>query len=410
MKILTQVALVFLSTIMLFSQQETHDVSVINIEIPVRVFQGDIFVDDLSLKDFEVYEDGKKQKIEAVYLVKKTNIAREEGNRQFAPEVARNFILFFEITDFLPRIVKALDYFFENVIQPGDELTIITPIKTYHLKSRALEVKSKEEILDQLRTIIRRDTMIGSAEYRSAITELEKVARILSQSISEGQEQSTSTNVEEFSTNTEEEQPLDMQITRYRNLLSKMENIRTINQKKMMDFAEYLKEKTGQKYVYVFYEREYIPKIENRILNQYLYMHQGRPDVIHSIMDLFDFYKRSIPFNLDTVKRVYADSAISIHFLFITPPPPHISGITFAEQSEDIYSAFREMADSTGGLSDTSSNAEASLKRAIQASENYYLIYYTPSNYKRDGKFRKIEVKVKNRNLRVSFRAGYIAH
>lgn len=409
MKLLPRLGLFFLLSMIIFAQQETHDVSVINIEIPVRAFQGNNFIDNLTLKDFEVYEDGKRQKIDAVYLIKKTSITREEGNRQFTPEVSRNFILFFEITNFLPRIVRALDFFFENVMLPGDELTIITPIKTYHLKSRALEVKTKEEILEQLKTILRRDTTIGSAEYRSAIDDLERIARSLSQTLSEGQDPSLSTSIEEFSTNPEEEAPLDQQVMRYRDLLDKMENIRSINQKKLQDFAEYLKQKPGQKYVYIFYEREYIPKIESRILNQYLYMHQSRPDIIHSIMELFEFYKRSISFNLTEVKRAYADSAISIHFLYITPPPPNIAGITFTEQSEDIYGAFREMAHSTGGLTDTSANAEASLKRAIQASENYYLIYYSPENYKRDGKFRKIEVKVKNQNLRLSYRSGYFA-
>ena len=42
---------------------------VINVEVPVRVFDGGRFVRDLTIKDFEVYEDGEEQKIEAVYLI-----------------------------------------------------------------------------------------------------------------------------------------------------------------------------------------------------------------------------------------------------------------------------------------------------------------------------------------------------
>jgi len=45
----------------------------------------------------------------------------------------------------------------------------------------------------------------------------------------------------------------------------------------------------------------------------------------------------------------------------------------------------------------------------MEASENYYLIYYKPKDYKSDGKFKKIKVKIKGKNYRVLHRAGYIA-
>lgn len=56
----------------IFAQELQHQVSVVNIEIPVRVFKGDTFIDSLTINDFEVFEDGKLQQIEAVYLIKKT--------------------------------------------------------------------------------------------------------------------------------------------------------------------------------------------------------------------------------------------------------------------------------------------------------------------------------------------------
>ncbi|GAH52592.1 unnamed protein product [marine sediment metagenome] len=62
----------------LFSQEVYEQVFVINIEVPIRVFKSGAFVDNLTLDDFEVYEDGKLQKIEAVYLVKKRTIERRE--------------------------------------------------------------------------------------------------------------------------------------------------------------------------------------------------------------------------------------------------------------------------------------------------------------------------------------------
>jgi len=80
------------------------------------------------------------------------------------------------------------------------------------------------------------------------------------------------------------------------------------------------------------------------------------------------------------------------------------------EQSEDIFSAFSEMAQATGGLINSSANAVYAFEQAVDASENYYLIYYSPRNYKTDGEFNSIKVVVKNSNYRISHRAGYIAN
>ena len=60
--------------ISLFPHQEQHSVTVRNIEVPVRVFVDQQFVDNLTIDDFEIYENGILQKIEALYLANKNSI------------------------------------------------------------------------------------------------------------------------------------------------------------------------------------------------------------------------------------------------------------------------------------------------------------------------------------------------
>ncbi|MBL7084319.1 MAG: hypothetical protein ISS41_11920 [Candidatus Aminicenantes bacterium] len=69
-----------------------------------------------------------------------------------------------------------------------------------------------------------------------------------------------------------------------------------------------------------------------------------------------------------------------------------------------------ELAKATGGITESSFNALSAFKKAADASENYYLLYYAPSDYKRDGKFKNIKVKVKGKNYKVTHRAGYFAN
>ena len=63
----------------------------------------------------------------------------------------------------------------------------------------------------------------------------------------------------------------------------------------------------------------------------------------------------------------------------------------------------------TLGIVDSSANVAASFKKASDASENYYLLYYSPINYVSDGKFKEIKIKVKGQRYKISHRAGYIA-
>jgi hypothetical protein len=371
----------------LFPQQLSHDVSVINIEVPVRVFKGGAFIDNLTINDFEVYEDGKLQKVEAVYLIKKSSIERKEEKRKFQPQTSRNFVLLFQITEYLPKIGEAMDYFFKNVILPGDSLTLITPLKTYNFKSQSLELLSKEKIIEQLKGKLIKDTKMGNIEYRDLLNELNKALK---------------ENTENFDY--------------CRQILDRLESIRWIDEKKILEFANFLKAKEGQKNVYLFYQKEVLPQLPLAKLNEMMSLNQDDPQLIQLLSDLFLFYKRDITFNVDLVKKAFANSSISMHFLFITKAPQigetdlNPSGLSYVEHSEDVYNAFKEMAQATGGIVQTSANPAFSFQKAVDASENYYLLYYSPEDYRRDGKFRKIEVKVKDKNYSISHRAGYFAN
>jgi len=388
MKKLILLAAIAALSLVLISQEITHESLVINIEVPVRVFKSGKFVDNLTINDFEVYENGKLQEIEAVYLIKKTSIKKEEGEKQFSPEVSRNFVLLFQTQDYLPKIQKALEYFFNNVIMPGDNLTVLTPMKTYNFKSEALEMLPKEEIVKQLKAKLRKDTLMGNAEYKHLLRELRDLMS------SPGEE--------------------TLQICQIH--LSRLDELRRVDENQLITFSDFLKSKEGQKHVFLFYQKELMPQIDSMTLNQLMSLEQDRQHFLFQLSDLFLQYRRDIAFDVDRIKQVFSDSSISIHFLYITKAPimdmdgRQPSPITWREQSEDIFSAFKEMAEATGGLSDSSSNAASVFQKVVDASENYYMIYYAPKNYTRDGKFRNIKVKVKNKNYRITHRAGYFAN
>ena len=79
------------------------------------------------------------------------------------------------------------------------------------------------------------------------------------------------------------------------------------------------------------------------------------------------------------------------------------------EQSEDIFKVLSEAAKATGGSIDTSQDPGSGFKNTLNRADEFYLLYYSPKNYVRDGKFKRIEVRVKNKGYKVFHRVGYYA-
>jgi VWFA-related protein len=131
--------------------------------------------------------------------------------------------------------------------------------------------------------------------------------------------------------------------------------------------------------------------------------------------------------NLDEFKRVTQASRrsnVAMYFLD-TRGLGGMPSYTSAEfgpaiDTQDIGAAFVEnleasegaesLAADTGGFSVKNTNdLVGGIKRIADESQNYYLVGYNSTNTARDGRFRKIQVKVAGKGLRVRARKGYYA-
>lgn len=131
--------------------------------------------------------------------------------------------------------------------------------------------------------------------------------------------------------------------------------------------------------------------------------------------------------NMDEFKRVNEASRranVAIYFLdtrglgelsvyataqFGPALPTQDSSAIFAESFEASEGSEALAADS-GGFSVRNTNDLAKgIQRIADETRSYYLLGYTPSNTARDGRFRKIQVKVAAKGLEVRARKGYYA-
>jgi VWFA-related protein len=103
------------------------------------------------------------------------------------------------------------------------------------------------------------------------------------------------------------------------------------------------------------------------------------------------------------------DEAIDIPALPDDPSVDFGPGALFTEVRR-AQDTLRTMSSETGGFAIVNQNdLNGAFARIIQENSSYYLLGYYPSNDRRDGKFRKVEVRVKRPGLQVRARSGYTA-
>ena len=72
--------------------------------------------------------------------------------------------------------------------------------------------------------------------------------------------------------------------------------------------------------------------------------------------------------------------------------------------------SLRELADETGGFAAVNrNNVDDAFDRIVADNSSYYVLGYFPANDKRDGRFRKIDVRVTRPGMTVRARRGYVA-
>jgi len=394
----------FLGLAVLVSAQDTLREISIQIPVQVRVYSEGMFVDNLGLDDFELYEGGKRQRIEAVYHVREKGLTNLGPQVSLVPDISRSLYLFFEIADYTPELRASVRYFVQEVMRPSDNLTVITPKHAYRLKSTAIQNIPKAELTRQLDALFERDTLLSNPEYRAAVAELKALVSLAVDPDSKGAQ-----GPELGGQAPPSGMSWDAVITRYSSLLTAVEKLRKIDERRLLDYVEMLRYQEGQKFAFFFYQREPLPRIAAKLLDDYIRLNQGRRDVIRTLTYMQNFHNRDFRVDEERLARAFASASILLHFVVFDIP--ETDGLTDIEA--------RNLMDFNGRLEAISSLSGASFPRDLTALEllmeavvrldQYYLVYYTPSYYAGDGKFKSIEVRVKDRQYRLVHRAGYVS-
>ncbi len=105
-----------------------------------------------------------------------------------------------------------------------------------------------------------------------------------------------------------------------------------------------------------------------------------------------------------------ADETIQVSGGFPANPQLNLSLQSFNDSLRLSQDSLRSLSEETGGFAAVNRNDFSdAFSRVVKDSSSYYVLGYYPKNDRRDGRFRKIEVKVKRPGVEVRSRRGYTA-
>lgn len=360
----------------------------INIEVPTRVFDKGAFVPGLHAADFELLENGVPQDILACYSV---DAARKEilpGNPTAdvpvpAPVMSRTFVLIFEMNSFGKGCRDALTYVVEQILGKDDALIVATPLRTYRVGPESPSRADPKALASALKDKCIADIEEASAELRFLVSDYLSIASREEDEIAVGRQ--------------------DTLVS----LLSRIRQLKSIDEPRLVQLAQSFSRIRGQKHVLLFLEKEDV--LLKRALNQ----SQDR-----GTQDLFKLeLMRDARFDVERLARLFSQNQLDFHFLFVTRNdlvetsldihPSEWGDYEKTDITGAFFSVFSKISRATGGLTITSRNPLASIKKAVEVAEKYYVLYYQPKNMNADGSFREIKVRVKGKDYSVIHRKGY---
>jgi len=403
-KLLPFVALFFFFLNLCFNlvpgqEKPQEEVTVIAVEVPVRVIHKGKVVKNLKKEDFEIYENGVKQEITAFEVhSRKISIPKEISPEEMKIRPKRRlFILIFNIFDYNEAVGEGIDYFFENFFHPGDRLIILTEDRLLNIEIG----KSLSGMILDLKETLKKYKLISTFNTFKSFRELRFEGDKL---LSAFRGEFGSGNIDRF-------------------ILEFYENYRRIwadyrKQFIMPDtdlfqsIIKRAKQIEGEKWAICFQQREMFPKLKNasRLDNEISGWIGSQLDPIKQMMartvqakqwELQRSFDISGNFPTELLKNLFMEANITFHLILMKPFRTVFSrDFELREVAQDYEACFKEISFSTGGHTTFSNKVSEALKEAAETEDYYYLLVYSPKE-DQSVKKREIEVKVKKIGAKV---------
>ncbi|UCH97002.1 MAG: hypothetical protein JSV88_09165, partial [Candidatus Aminicenantes bacterium] len=226
--------LVFDLSLMYSTQKELF------LKLPVRVIarseSTDNYVKDLNKNDFELRINGEKKPI-VDFFMKKRSIGDISSGR------GRQFVLSFDAVDYAKPLADTVSHFVHRVLTPSDQLLVRSPLHTYRINTES----GKAEILQFIKTKLEEDILQRKKDKAASFDNLDKLIENLEKKLDA--KKAGIRSVLFF-------------INHYTNEWRKFDKAFLLsNLEQYLETASLLAEKSGEKWLIHFQERDLVPML-----------------------------------------------------------------------------------------------------------------------------------------------------
>ena len=264
----------------------------------------------------------------------------------------RNVVVFFDLHESTDGLEDAVEFIFNKLIGPSDQLIIRSPAGLYGF-SRAKLAQPKAELIALVRDKLRSDITKSAQSYKQVISELELAVRNLEGLIIPSGVQGDPLP---------ETRDLSELFNFYRQALLNLTQLRKVNDASLRQLADAFRGQQGENHIIVMFEREFRPVPRREALNILADM----PKFAFQANEMFLTGGMSEPFNTAALAEYFKQVSLTQHFIYLTSKKTSATG-NLLENSGDIYSAFSKIAGATNGSCLATSEPVDGLKAVLKA-------------------------------------------
>jgi hypothetical protein len=384
-------------------QQERprHEVTVMAVEVPVRVLRGGQIVRGLTKEDFEVYENGVKQEITVFETISKKIAAATPPEGLEAAAVKpkpRLFILIFHIFDYSDAVGEAVDYFFSHIYRSEDHLVLVTESRILNFDTRGDAIALGRRVKNSLKTY----KSISTANILRAYRDLRE----------EGERLMSELGGDSLGTT-----PWDQAVIRFYDNYARIwhmyrDQYLMPNPDLYQALVKRIQAIAADKWALCFFQRDLFPQVKNegrleKEINQLKESAVNSQDQVRARLvqskqwQLQQEFEMAKNFPADKLKNLFLGGGATFHLIVLKSLKTFLDeDFSLTEVASDYEDCFREISRATGGYLTFSNEVAGALKEASETEDYHYLLVYSPKG-PAETRGKDIEVQVRQEGVKV---------
>ncbi len=392
----------------LASQDQLHHETIVTaVEVPVRVLRSGEAVKGLTRDDFEVYENGVKQQISGFEIISRkiAGTAKEAALPTASlPPKPRLFVLIFDIFDYNDAIGEAIDYFFQTVFQPTDQILVMT-------ENRFLIVemgKNPDDLKAEIKETLKQYKKVSINNLQKAYMDVDEECQRLLDEISD-----PATGYQGTGGGGDWYQSISRFYEHYSRIWTTYRDRFLVPDLAMFQaLLKRIKPVQADKWAICFQQRELFPELKSqgrleRRINEMLDFNidpvgQALAELVRRQQRrLHELLAVSKTFPAEQLKNLFLEAGVTFHLILMKVTKiTQSQDLDLQEVAEDYEDCFRNISRSTGGYLTFSNKVLDALKNAAETEDYHYLLAYQ-SRAPLDERGKNIEVKVRPAGVQV---------